>query len=113
MLNLKNNRQCGMPPYPIYPMPGMMGQPMMPGIQTNMQPGMQAMPSYRMPPTGMPTTPSTGQISGNMEQQLSRMQQQINMIERRVSQLETSVNELKTVPYSSDTKYNNTGYHMM
>ncbi len=81
----KNDRNCGMPPYPMY------GNPM--GMMPNM------MPMYN---DQMYTIPQTN--NNNFDD----LQKQINILDRRITKLESTIKDGTT--YNS---FSETNYHVM
>lgn len=96
---MKKERDCGMTPYPIYPM--MQGAQMGPGMSPQMMgpqmgPGMAPqMMGPQMGP-GMSNTPSC-------DQQLNSLNSKVNNLEKRVTALENK----------TGNSYNESNYYMV
>lgn len=110
---MKNNRNCGAGPFPMYPSYPPMG--MAPGIVGMPNPGMGMAPGMGMTPgmgSGMPTTNVTAdmQTDGLLEQQVNSMRQQLNSLERRVAQLENVVGQTNNY---NNNNYNTSSYQML
>lgn len=101
---MKKDRNCGMPPYPIYQGgPGMM-QGMAPGMMQGMNPTMPGMtPSnYNYDTAGYPQT-ADGQFGmTSIQQEISNINRRIDTLERRIRTLESSIGTSTPTPYNNN-----------
>jgi len=105
---LKKERNCGMPPYPIY-----QGRPgMMPGMTPGMMPGM-APGGMQYGAPGYQGSVGDNQVGPtNISQEISNINRRIDALERRVRVLEKDVSSSPTpTPYNNT--FNDSNYKMI
>lgn len=106
---MKKDRQCGMPPYPVYQGGPMMAQPM-PGMMPGMAPGMMQQPNMNYGAPGFQQPQPQGQQGGMTNQEINNINRRLDNLDRRVATLEGAMGQQPT-PYNSN--FNDSNYQMI